>query len=396
MSFVLPDHFITQLRNLRKDYEQETAVTLDDSHQPCTLSLFLGSKDIVSRNKQITFIEQCVAASQRKLSETNKIDSLDAMQNHVTALRLLVAVGLYVQSQIEGAYKIRSGNTAVLKQLINKALGITSENKMDKEAQACCLLSAKRQLAEAGWFEAINAGARVPISEKEWHDFLYFITSQCDLLDKKYLDDYPITTLMMPVFAKPMKYAGYATGYVLGDMIGHSSQFFHARSALTVMVGGCVFSIMGPTSTVGAMLVAGRILDTFCGISLAFVMGEALSLVGKGVGFGVGIPLDLSWKLLYNACYLLKNMNRSYPKLTGTSLIDGHRIMDGAHLKRVDFASLSEPIPGGESEHPIELTVDDLGFTITLNGQCAKFPWLDGKQPQIEELKSAFAMQGKM
>ncbi len=390
MPFVLPDDAIIQLRKLRQDYEKIAEVDLKSTPQPYAIRLFFGAKDIESRNGQISFIEQWIAHFQKDLSETNTFDSLDALQHHISALRCIMAVCFYVKFKIEGTYTLRSGASAVLGQLINKAIGINSDNMMDKETEACCLLAAKHYLAGARQFEAFNADAQALITQKQWSDFSYFITRQWVLLDKKYQIDYPITSIMMPIFAQPMKFAGYATGYVLGDM---TSQLLPTRYALMTMIGSCVFAVMGTTSTVGTMLVAGRVLDTFCGISLAWVMGTTLNLVGKGVGFGVGMSLDLSWKLLYNACSLLTNLYHNHSKLTGISLIDGHRVTDGVHLQFEELANLCEKSMNDIDEPPVEINVDETGFTITINGQLAKFHWLDFKQPDLEELKRMLTEQ---
>jgi hypothetical protein len=321
---------------------------------------------------------------QRDLCEGRSHDSLERLQYHVASLRVLVVVSLYIKFKIEEAYTLRSGTSAVLEQLINQALSISSDNVMDHETKACCLLAAKRYLAKPGRLQAINEGVRFPITETQWREFSRFITNQYDLLEKKYQREYPITALTVPLCGKSMALVGYATGYVLGDMIAKTSELTSVRCAVTAILGSCVVTIGGPISAVSTMLIAGRVLDIFCGISLAYVMGSSLEYAGKGVGVGVGLPLDIFCKSLQTTSRLVGQAYRGDAKLSGLSLINGHQVIQGSEINCEDLMGLPEQFLDDE-DHLVDVKVDDQGFEITINGQRAKFSWQEFELARQEE-----------
>ena len=397
MPFVFLNNVISGFKALRKNYEAATHIVLDNAPQPYAISCFFGAKNVGSRKKQIVFIEQWLTVLNKDLSETSIFDSNEARERHIRASRLLIVVGFYIISQIDNAYKVRSGSTATLVQLIQKAMGISSLNSMDEETRACCLLTSKRYLEEGRGFDAANALLSTAFTEREWYDFLVFTQTQCALLDAKYKVHYPITSILMPICAKPLELAGYATGYVLGDTLGRSNEFLPARCALTIILGSCVIGITGPSVSVGVMLFAsGRILDTFCGISLAWLMGSALKTVGQGIGFGIGIPLDLACKFLKNATIALGTIYSSSPKLTGISLIDGHAVIEGVSitLESVDSEFIMVP---SEGEPDLSVDFEDgVEITVTLNGQSVRLPWLNDRPDNMSALEEWIAAQPRI
>lgn len=391
MSFVLSDDFVTQLSQLRKNYEKKAVVDLETAPQPYAFSRFFGAPDIESRKKQIFFIEQWINVFKVDIPESAFLSIIEESPRHILALRILMSVCFYTTSQIEGSYSVRSGASSTLEKLIFEAMGVTPTNYIDSKTKDRCFLAAHQYLMKEDRLEIINAHLSSPFDEKQWGEFLIFIARQYGALDSKYKTNYPITSLMVPIVAKPLELAGYATGYVFGDMIGKSSELLSTRSTMTALLGSCVFAVAGSGASLGVILFvptcAGRILDTFCGISLAWLMGTALGLVGKGVGFGVGMSLDLSCKLLYNACDLLASLCRDHPKLTGTSLITGHRIIDGVEFipKGYDEELATEFVP-----FPVEIEANETELTVTINGQTASFSWLDDKQKFADILRKIF------
>jgi len=169
-------------------------------------------------------------------------------------------------------------------------------------------------------------------TEKQWSDLSIFITTHCNLLDPKYKSDYPITLVMMSMISRPMEMVGSATGYIVAGALVNSGSFYPVRYALTGIIGSCVFVLVGPAGSTGAMLLAptvvGHALDFFCGASLAWFMRRALRLIGQGVGLGVGVSLDLSRMLLQNASDVIDHLQRNHPTFTGTDLIAGYPIED--------------------------------------------------------------------
>ncbi|MFZ4077787.1 MAG: hypothetical protein ACOYKA_07365 [Legionellaceae bacterium] len=262
MPFVLQHSFIMQLRELRKNYEKNAEIQLERTPQPHVISLFFGAKDIDTRRKQILFIEQWLALL-NKSTDVSVIHSIEEWQQYIISLRLLVAVSMYVKSQIYGSYIVftSTGTTSVLGSLLDQALGMNRvDNGMDDETRACCLFTARGYLREATPFAATSAPVHKAMSEREWIDFHRYILDQCDALDSKYKTAYPITSIMMPLLAKPIETAEYVKGYALRDMVSQSSEFLPMRYALSAMLGSCILVILGPTSTLAAMLFAGRLL----------------------------------------------------------------------------------------------------------------------------------------
>ena len=401
MPFVLINNVVSEFKSLRKKYEAASHIDLDHAQQPYAISCFFGAKDVDTRKNQIVFIEKWLAILSKDLSETGIFDSNEARERHIKASRILITVGIYISLQIDGTYKVRSGSSATLTQIINTAMGITHVNNIDEETRACCLLTTKRFLSEGD-----NASLIASLTDKEWHDFLIFISNQCDLLDKKYVSQYPITSITMPLCAKPLELAGYATGFILGDSIGRSNEFLPARYALTVIFGSCVIAVTGPSASVAVMLFAsGRILDTFCGISLAWLMGTVLKTVGQGVGLCIGIPLDLGCKLLYNATRTIGNLYSATNKLNGISLIDGSPVVEGITIKleRFDSESLElvdsefEIISRSDAPTHTALAEDDneIAITVTINGQSCRFPYPDDRPFEMRELEEWMTRQSR-
>ncbi|KTC84053.1 hypothetical protein [Legionella brunensis] len=440
MLFVLSDGFIINLSNLRLDYQKRTGVTLDESQQPYAISLFFGAKDIKARNKQISFIEKWLAAFQKDLHIENPLTpeevqklfqkmlsaektttedtqaivkyesssspiTAEAIENQITALRVLITTCLYVKSQIDSTYTVRSGSSAILEQLMNEAMGATSTNYIDEETKACCLLATKRFLSEKGRFEAINASLKSRFTEKQWADFSNFVTHECDALKGKYKTNYPVTSVMMPLMGKPLEFAGYTTGFILGEMVGKSTKLLRTRHALTAAIGSGLMLIMGPSASVGVMLLAptyaGRILDTFCGVTLAWILGAAGNIAGQGLGLGVGLSVDLSWKIMYNSFTLLSRLysgRNHLEKLNGISLISGHRIVDGAELKIVDMENLAKELPQDYQLCPVTFDIGEDALKVTVNEQqTAIIPWSkDNQLIYMEELQKLFAARAQI
>ncbi|ASQ45530.1 hypothetical protein [Legionella clemsonensis] len=435
MLFVLSDEFITKLQTIRINYQERANVTLDESKQPYRISRFFGAKDIKARNKQISLIEKWLEALKGDLL-TDKITpeklqhfikselSKDEMEpgdtinktleespsvkelvaKYHTALCVLVTVCLSVKAQIDETYAVCSGENAVLEQLMYEAMGITSTNYLDEETKACCLLATKRYLLERGRFEAINAQLSQKFTEKQWDDFLHFVTKSCNALHEKYLTNFPITKVMMPLMGKPLEFTGYTMGFLLGKMVGESSKLLPVHYKLTAVLGSGLVLLMGPSAGVGVSLLvptyAGRILNTYCGVSLAWILGTAGNIAGQGLGLVTGLSADLGWKLVYKTGILLAQLysGRSNPEhLNGILLANGHRVINGVELKFVDSSTLSAQMPPNYQLCPVEFDIHEGALKVTVNGeQTAVVPLDEEKKPlYLEELKNLFAIQAE-
>ncbi|WED43911.1 hypothetical protein [Legionella cardiaca] len=394
---------LEELQNLIKKLpkkENSEPTTEKSRHKNEWLAAF--KKDLTDQQCSLTEVQNLIKRSVEEKKEiADKLPdgaspfaepTAQAIENQVTALRVLATVCMYIKSEIDSTYSVRSGSSAILEQLINEAMGITSSNIIDQETRACCLLATQRYLKERGRFEAINAQLQTRFTEKQWHDFLSFVDKECAGLSKKYKTQFPVKDIMMPLMGKPLELAGYTSGFILGEMVSKSTKLLKTQHALTAAIGSGLVLCLGPSASIGVILLAptyaSRILDTFCGVTLAWALGTAGNIVGQGLGFGVGVSVDLSWKLMYHSVTLLASLyakTRPEEKLTGICLINGHRIVDGIELKVVDLESL----PPECQLCPITFEVDEKELKVTVNeDHTTVIPWEPGKELlYMEELK---------
>ncbi|STX28644.1 Dot/Icm secretion system substrate [Legionella beliardensis] len=389
MHLILADSFLKKLLTLRSDYESRTKLNLETSPEPYTVSLFFGKKDIKTRLKQISFIENWLIILSSQLKPNLDFTCEEEIQAHLMGLRMLVATAFYIRNQIDDTYTIRSGINATLGLLLEEALLLCSSNLVDEETYACCLLATQRYLRD-NQLQTINSilskrnnnAKNAYISEIEWNKFTIFINQQCNNLDKKWHKDYPITAIMMPLFALPMAAAGTSIGWLVGDLTAKSYSLLPARHAVTALFGSGLILLMGSTSSMGIMLLAptyaGKLFDTFFGVSFAYVLGSVMRLLGTGVGWGVGMTLDLTWKLLCNACSLLTKAMISQAKLppiTGFNLVNGHRVVNGIELAVMDLIEIEKIKSNNYEAHPITLNMAEDGFLIKIGDEEAKIKW---------------------
>lgn len=349
MTFILNKDFISKLSTIRSDYEARSNIPpLNESSQPRAISLFFGAKDVETRNKQIHFIEQWLSVLMKDLpSQENKEFDLNRC---LRALQVMVGLCFYVKSQISESYVVLSPSSSVLGQLIDEAMGITRLNPIDEEVRQTCLLSTDRYLSNSECREKVNSViAPESYSEIDWHLLINFVKGQTQSMDMSFLRDYPITTYAIPLFSRPMELAGITIGFCAGQTIANTTKIIPVRDKLTAAISTGVFMFMGPGAGLGVALLAptcaSRILDTFCGISLAVVMGTAMKILGQGLGFGVGMSLDLSWKLLNKMSNVILTMQKEPQTApTGISLIDGSCFINGESVELVCLGQLNEPL----------------------------------------------------
>lgn len=401
MHLTIADSFLSKLETLQKDYEERTQVSLDTTPQPAAISLFFGKKDINTRLKQISFIKNWLTILAKELKPDLKFTSEQEVQAHILSLRVLVAVTLYLRAQIAESYIMRSSNYAVLKQLLDEALCLSNKNIIDEETYACSILAAQRLLYTHN-LQTINSqlskenplDKHAYISEREWRNFTIYINNESNQLEKTWRKEYPITSFMMPLFAIPMQAAGNSMGWLLGDLTAKSYSLLPARHAVTALFGSGLILIMGAPASTGIMLLAptyaGRLFDTFFGVSLAYVLGSIMRLLGNGIGWGVGMTLDISLKLLCSACSVMMS-SLSHQKqfaLTGFNLANGHRIIDGIKLNVVELAEL-EKLSKDYEAHPIAFHNGEDGFTVKIGDDEAKIKWqpLNDEPAFLQELK---------
>ncbi|STX51160.1 Dot/Icm secretion system substrate [Legionella busanensis] len=403
MHLTLTDSFLTKLQTLRADYENRTKLNLESSPHPYKVSLFFGKKDVKTRFKQITFIENWLTLLKPKLKPDLNFNSTEEFQEHLLALRVLATITFFVRNQIDETYTIRSGSNATLMQLLDEALSLNRTNVVDEESYVSCLsttqtfisnmpLAKVNHLLLAATTNAKNAY----INELEWNKFTQFVNKQfishTDPVQNKY-KDYPITAITVPLFALPLRATGTSVGWLLGDLTSKSYSLLPMRQSFTAIFASGLVLFLGPTSSMGIMLVAptyaGKLLDTFFGVSFAYLLGSAMGLLGKGLGWSIGMSLDLSWKLLGSACSLIAvaYSGKAHELLTGFTLTNGHRVLNGMELQFMDLPEFEKIIAANYEPKPIIINHTKEGFAIKIGDEETKIKWITASEPNLPHLQ---------
>ncbi|WP_131781836.1 hypothetical protein [Legionella gresilensis] len=404
MHLTLTDSFLTKLQTLRADYENRTKLNLESSPHPYKVSLFFGKKDVKTRLKQISFMENWLTLLKPKLKPDLNFNSTEEFQEHLLALRILATITFYVRNQIDETYTIRSGSNAILMQLLDEALSLNHNNIVDEESYLCCLSTTQNFISEMELVKVnkllsvastANSKNRY-INEFEWNQFNLFIKKQCaaysDPVKNKY-KDYPITSVTIPLFELPLRATGTSVGWLLGDLTSKSYSLLPMRQAFTAVLASGLVLFLGPASRMGIMLVvptyAGKLLDTFFGVSFAYLLGSAMGLLGKKLGWSIGMSLDLSWKLLGSACSLIAAAysGTANELLTGFTLTNGHRVLNGMELQFMDLPEFEKIIAADYEPKPIIINHTKEGFVIKIGEEETKIKWITASEPNLPHLQ---------
>ena len=296
---------------------------------------------VKTREAQISFLEKMHESLKSNLLSEEEIKSPEQWQAHLTTSRVLLAACMYVQSQIRYPQ-----TNSVLYCLINEILGITKQNYLDKEDKELCHLVANR-LVNSSQIDLDKANlvlrnAKMSVfTELEWKAFSDYLTNVCSATkEKSSYNQFPFTTITQPLIGTVFSYTGASIGQLMGRTISNSTKGMETRYKLTTFVGGSLLVLgpVGPTSfAIIAPVIAGELVNTFCSISLARIMGISMGFLGQGIGMGVGLPLDLAYHLICNACSLISNRyNKSnMPILTGLRIGDGMSVINGLEFKMI-------------------------------------------------------------
>jgi hypothetical protein len=348
MRFILPPNVLFNLDLLRDKYQEEKKVDLSTSPSLIGMPLFFGGTDVVTRKAQIEFLEKMHAVLKPNIFKEEEIKTNEELQANLTSARIMLAVTLYVRSQISS-----SKRRSVLYRLLEDDLGITETNLLDEEDEEVCILAAKRFVTSSiSALEDANVALKKAnlktLTEKEWHDFKEFV---CNKSIKKtspglYVN-YPITNVTQKLFGVAGSYTGATVGMLSGDVISHSTKTLSTKTKFTALVGSTllVFGSAGPAGVaLFAPAIAERLISAFCSISLAHILGVSLGIVGQGVGIGVGIPLDLAYKLICASCKTIGSYtyNTKKPMLTGIRITDGMTIFEGIAVEATQMDNVSE------------------------------------------------------
>lgn len=395
MTYLFPDTALSELSELRKNYELLIKAKLSESPQPYKVSRFFGATNFKARDKQIRLIEIMLSALDDKISKNLQFISKAAIIDHIYALRIVKACSLYI---------LATATSGRLRGLVKSALKLSNENKMTKESRGCALLAAQRFINQ-NTLESINKAAAVEFSESEWKSFSRFINKQCSLLEEKNLNNYPVTAILMPTFGIPLTLLGYGAGDLLGRMGAMASPIIPAQIKIAGALGGGLFWLMGNSGSMGIMFLAptyaSQLLKNFCGVSLAWLLGTTMGLAGKGIGFGVGMSIDIAFKLLYEACSLLAYAYHGHmplAKLTGFNLINGQRVFEGMEIileckeegTNTDTKELENNTEKAEAlqQHPFKLEIKPEGLSVTIGDVEELISW--NTMNQVDEEKKYY------
>lgn len=389
MRFILAPGSIAKLDSLRAEYTKIRKVDLDKDPSMIGLPTMFGGTNVKARSVQVTFLEKIKIILQANLLKEEDIKTPEQWQANLTASRVMIAACLYVQDQIS-----RPKNDSALYRVIHNSLGINGENYFDDEDKEVCYLAANRlisssKIALEDANSALKKAGKKPITEKEWSEFSKFLIGKCNetKVENPYTN-YPITSITQPLFGAAFSYTGATIGFLGGNIVSQSSYLMPTRYKLTALIGTTLV-VIGSAGPAGIALfvpvVADQLVTTFCRISLAHVLGVTLGLLGQGVGLGVGLPLDLAYRLLWNSASAISSYyskGNNSPELSGVRIADGMVIVHGIPLQ----ITPEDQLPEGYKKHAIEIKSDGTWY---IDGKLNEVPEMSPQLPSevIDELK---------
>lgn len=342
MRFILPANALNDFHRLRAEYQEIKEVDITAKPAKLGRPIFFGGTDIETRRKQIEFLEKISLVIRpfliSDLHHSESKPTIEQWDLHFAAVKVMLGACLYVQAQLSG-----SKENSVLYTLIQKHLGVTKHNYFDDGDKEACFWAVKDFL-KADHMSASNrvqAAAQVtPLSPQEWDQFSSFIDAQCTQKSAASATNYPITCASRTVFGAVFGYAGATIGLLGAEVISRSAHAAPFQNRLTALIGSGLV-VVGPQ--VGAALfapvIAGKLITTYCNISMAHIMGISTNIIGQGVGIAVGLPLDVACKLLWNACAIIGARyykgEQAMPSLNGIRIEDGAMVIDGIPMKLI-------------------------------------------------------------
>lgn len=347
MRYILPADALTNINFLRVEYQKERNVDLDKSPSMFGTPILFGGTDVVARDAQTKFIKKMIVVFAANLLKEEQITTPEQAEASLTASRVILAACKYVQNQISKPKK-----NSALYRLINKDLGITAENFLDDEDKSICNLAANRLINSSIMaFEDANIALRKAgmetFTEIEWEQFSKYLADAAkkETTVNPYTN-YPITSITQPMFGAAFSYTGATIGFLSGGMVSESTKIMSTKVQMTALIGSTLL-MLGPAGPMGVALfsqvIAGKLITSFCSISLGHVLGTAMGIIGQGVGMGIGLPLDAAYRLIWKACSIIGNYYTDYPNpSTGIRIKDGMRMIGGVEIKATTELELAE------------------------------------------------------
>jgi hypothetical protein len=346
MKFILNPEAMKQFEHLRTAFEKKRKVNLNKTPSPIGMPTLFGGTDVKKRRKQIAFLEKMYLLLKKffyhehelktdltnlknKPAEPESISNLETRwKANLMASRILIAAGLHIQKQTGN-----SENSALFC-IINKCLGITEDNYLDDEDKEICFQTASGFVNSENALSKINSElwtlSGQTFLQEEWMEFVTFINKQS--APQPLENNFPVTTLIQPVFESAFSHVGSTLGWVIAEAINNSSSIISPQLKLNSFVSSLALGITlgkaGPAAlAILAPAITAKLISHFCETSLPYISGTTMRYAGKGTSWLIGLPFDIAYNLLYAtgsaiASYMKDN---PYPDL----FLNGIRIADG-------------------------------------------------------------------
>lgn len=372
MRYILPAGALTNLNFLRTQYQDERKVNLDEPPSFFGRPKLFGGTDIEARNKQTQFLIKIRAILNPNLIKEQDIETHEQWIANWKASQVMLAACEFVCSQIS-----RPKKNSALYRLIKSDLGITGENYLDDEDKQECYFAANRiinsslaALDDAN--AALHQAGLEAFSEDEWKTFSDYVTTACIKKQSTSLyANYPVTSITQPLFGAAFSYAGATIGQLGGDMISESTKALPTKLQLTAYVGSTLL-LLGPAGPMGIALfsqvIAGKLIGTFCKISMDRILSVVMGLLGQAIGIGIGLPIDFVYRFVWSACaMLIAKFGNSSNTATGIRIADGKTLIGGIVIE----VTPSDQIPEGVETKLVEIKEDGVVY-------------IDGKPMEID------------
>lgn len=373
--FVLPNDAFEKFPALRETYQKKKHVDLSAKPSWVGLPILLGGTDVTTRNEQILFLEKMRIALNPNLLLAEKGNSLEERQAQLTATpeqrherlsakREMFAATLYVLDQLKA-----SKNNSTLYRILKSNVGITKTNFPNQKLKETCFLAAKRRINQPNAFIIANAELErnnlPPFTEQEWEKFSKFLTDKCaNAAEETPKTNYPFTKAARTVLGAGFGYAGATAGALLGELACQSTHAVSSQYQMTPYLSRILLVGLSPAAVLlFAPVIMGKLINTYCAISLAHILGSVMSIAGEGVGIAAGMPLDISVHVLQKICSTINGYITSAQAagLTGLQLADGKFVYDGMIIELIDKAQLSpEQLPDDKSQ-PLKILLPEPG-----------------------------------
>ncbi len=388
MPYTSPDDLFVKLSTLLIDWrERKRQYLIANSPPPSVVSVFFGAPNPM-REQQIGFITHVVASHHDKININLSFATEVEVQNHIIARRITTAACLFILDEIKNEYYVRDSGGSDLKQLINEALAFRG-NSLDAKSEASCLLEAQKFANSFNSFLVVD-----------WDKFKTYLNTKCEVMAEQLRNPYPITNRLMPVFSKLFRNIGRQSGQLIADaMIKSEPLLSDMRFTITASITTNLYFIIRPNKFGLSILLlaptmAEIITNRICMHTVTLVFENMMKLLGQGIGFSIGMTLDLCVKLLQNTSRLIQHIidaHRGFASVNGFSLTDGHRIASGIKLNAAPVEDLPPPYQDDYEQVTFEIKPDGMELHMG-RGDAAMSAPIRWSEPLSEEfLQEKFA-----